>query len=326
MFHRLVCIVLVVCTGCESDGGTKCSMKSSLTGTILSGAVNQPVSTDLIVRGVVKASPDVTIYGVQVNGVDATNAGADFDNWTVTLPIAVLVQQSDATGKVALTALATTNCGGDPVAVGTASVTVDRTPGIQVTQLQVLPMIPDGQSYLPSTKLISALVVVSGNTQAAGAQVALTASMGTITPPQVTLSGDGVTAAVAYALFSSTVIGTSVIVAAAKGQSGMGSVAVIGPPGFVPDGMQLVPGGRVRVTVVTSGRIDACQALPAFGMHVTSGAQDLMAGAGGVDLTGDGLIDIDVAVDATLSTRTQTVVSCRDPFGQLATAVFTAQP
>ena len=112
----------------------------------------------------------------------------------------------------------------------------------------------------------------------------------------------------------------------AKGQSGMGSISVIGPPRFIPDGMQLVPGGRVRVTVVTTGRIDACQALPAFGMHVTSGSQDLMAGAGGIDLTGDGSIDIDIAVDATLSTRTQTIVSCRDPFGQLAAAAFTAQP
>lgn len=109
------------------------------------------------------------------------------------------------------------------------------------------------------------------------------------------------------------------------GKTGDGTVTVIGPPTFAPDGTTIPAGASLRVTVLTTGKIDSCQATPASGIHVISGT-DLMQGTGGVDQTMDGLIDIDISVDAGITATTSTTVSCRDPFGQVGTATFTGQP
>jgi hypothetical protein len=203
---------------------------------------------------------------------------------------------------------------------------VERASG-QVTafDLKILP--PNGQPYLPSTKPASALLSITANPQAAGVKVALSASIGAVQPSEVTLSGDGMADATAMALFSSTVTGTAVISATAKGVSSIKSIPVIGPPTLVPDGRTLAPGGSVRVTVLTAGSIDSCQATPTPRISVTSGPMmNLMQGTGGMDQTEDGSIDIDVQVDPALAVEEKTKISCRDAFGQVATAEFIATP
>jgi hypothetical protein len=311
--------------GCEDKGGEKCSDKSVVTGRIVSAPTREPVTADLVVRGVITAPDNATVYGVQVNGIDATSSTLNFRNWTATIPLGVLALQSQ-TGSVTLSAVAFTNCG-EESEVGTSVVMVDGMPGILVSQLRVTPAIPGGHTYLPSSKPISAVVTISGNAQAAGVSVALSTTVGKLSADHVTLAGDGTSDAVGYVMFSSTDAGTAVITATAIGKSGSGSITVIGPPTFAPDGTSIHAGSSLRVTVLTTGTIDSCQATPAAGMHVTSGPNtDLMRGAGGMDQTMDGLIDIDVAVDTGITAPISTTISCRDPFGQLGTALFTGSP
>ena len=52
----------------------------------------------------------------------------------------------------------------------------------------------------------------------------------------------------------------------------------------------------------------------------------LMVATGGVDVTGDQLIDIDVKAGPTLSAVRTSTVTCRDPYGQTSTGTYTAQP
>lgn len=321
---QTIVFLLTLLVGCENQGGDRCSDPGSVTGAIVSSPMRSPVISDLVVRGVIVAPPNATVYSVQVGGINATNAGIDFDTWTVTLPIAVLAGQADG-GKVTITANAKTNCGSAMSPVGSMDVEVNPMPGTIVSQLALTVALPNGQSYLPSTISAKAIVTVTGNPQGAGASTTLATSSGTITPEQVVLSGDGTANAVGYALFSSTVPGTAVLTATAMGQAASTSVVVIGPPTFAPDGSHIRAGNGLRVTVLTTGNISSCQATPIPGMHVTSGPQsDLMAGTGGIDQTMDGLIDIDITVDSPLAVSAQTTLSCRDSFGQIGTAVFVA--
>jgi hypothetical protein len=285
-----------------------------------------PVIADLVVRGVINAPANATVYSVQVGGVDATNAGIDFETWTVTLPLTVLAGQAKD-GRVTITANARTNCGAAMSPVGSMEVEVDSMPGTLVSQLALTATLPNSQSYLPSTGTTSAIVTVTANPQAAGASATLATSSGTITPAQVPLAGDGTANAVGYALFSSTVAGTALLTATAMGKAANVSIIVAGPPTFAPDGNHIRAGNGLRVTVLTMGKVSSCQATQAPGMHVTSGPQsDLMTGTGGVDQTMDGLIDIDIMVDSLLAVSAQTTLSCHDPFGQIGTAVFIADP
>lgn len=323
---QTIVFILTLVVGCENQGGDRCSDPGSVTGIIVSSPMRAPVITDLVVRGVIAVPPNATVYSVQVGGIDATNAGIDFDTWTVTVPLTVLAGQAKD-GKVTITANARTNCGSAMSPVGSMEVEVNSMPGTLVSQLALTATLPNAQSYLPSTVSASAIVTVTGNPQAAGASTTLATSFGTITPVQVTLAGDGTANSVGYALFSSTVPGTAVLTATAMGQAASTSIVVIGPPTFAPDGNHIRAGNSLRVTVFTTGKVSSCQATPTPGMHVTSGPQsDLMAGTGGVDQTMDGLIDIDITVDSPLAVSAQTTLSCHDPFGQIGTAVFVADP
>jgi hypothetical protein len=322
--------ILALATGCEAQGGERCADRTKVTGMILSSPAREPVTADLVVRGVIAAPSDTTIYSVQVSGVDATSAGLDFDNWTATIPLTVLAGQATTAGKVTLAATASTNCGGDPIPVGTRDVAVDSTPGAFVTQLTIAAALPNTQRYLPSSVAASAIVTVTGNPEGAGATATLASSLGTVTPAQVTLSGDGSANAVGYALFAASVSppsGTAVLTATASGQAATTSIPIVGPPTFAPDGTHVHAGATLRVTVITAGEVASCQATPAAGIHVSSGPDsDLMAGTGGIDQTMDGLVDIDIAIDTPLAAAAQTTLSCRDPFGQIGTAAFIADP
>jgi hypothetical protein len=190
----------------------------------------------------------------------------------------------------------------------------------------VIAALPNGQTYLPSSTPGSALITVLSNPASAGAVVMLATSLGTVTPAQVTLSGDGVAMASAMALFSSTVAGSAAVTASAKGTTAGTIVPVAGPPVVVPAGAMVPLGGSIRLMVLGAGRVESCQALPSPGFTVVSGTKNLMVEPGGIDVSGDGAIDIDVIAGADRTTPMQTTISCRDPFGQVGLATFAGPP
>jgi hypothetical protein len=153
----------------------------------------------------------------------------------------------------------------------------------------------------------------------------LTATGGTVTPAQVTLSSNGMTAS-AMALLSAATPGIAAVTASSMGQTAVTTVPVAGPPVLAPSGGIVALGSRIRVTVLTAGKVDACQALPSPGLTVLSGTQNLMAVPGGTDLDNDQMIDIDVAAGSQITDPMLTTISCRDPFGQIGSATFSGPP
>lgn len=319
----LIALALAACDDLD-DGGEACSAPEEISGEIVSAPTRLPVTGDLEVRGTISAPVNATIYAVLVNGIEATSTSS-FRSWTSTIPIGVLVD-GVTDGKAKLSVTAHSNCGA-PREVDSVEIAVDDEPAIVVDRIELSAALPNGQSYLPSTKPVSAVLTVVANPGAAGARVALSSSLGTVSPAEVTLAGDGMADASAHALFASPMPGTAVIVASAKGKSDHASIPVIGPPTFAPDGASIPAGQSLRVTVLATAPIDGCHATPASGIQVTSGPDsNLMEGSGGVDQTMDGYIDIDITVASPLGADTTTTLTCRDPFGQAATSAFTGTP
>jgi hypothetical protein len=215
--HHLACALLAI-AGCEDDGGDRCDDIKQVTGSIISAPIREPVVADLDVRGTITAPVNATVYAVQINGVDATSAANNFRSWMAKVPIAVLAASADSDSSVTLTAQALTNCGTEPSTVGTQTIKVSAGQGT-IDTLTVTATLPDGTTYLPATKPASAIVMVTAGPKAAGAIVALNASLGTLSASQVTLAGDGVVNASAQVLFSSRIDGTAVIEASAQGDA-----------------------------------------------------------------------------------------------------------
>lgn len=202
------------------------------------------------------------------------------------------------------------------------------TPAPVVTSVAVVAAPVNGQSYLPSSQPVQTILTITGNAESAGAVVSLTSTLGTLAPAQVTLANNGTSPPTAYALFSSSTPGHATITATSAGRTGVVTIPIVAAPSFAPDGTAIPAGQARRVTVLRGpeATVAGCQATPAAGIHVTSGAADLMAGVGGVDLTLDGLIDIDIAIEAASPADARTIVTCRDPFGQVATAAYSVAP
>lgn len=111
--------------GCADEPPDKCSQhdpetgksgNARITGKFVVGAPTKPATADLMVQGTIDAPDDVTVYSVDINGIAATSTtGTDFGIWSATIPLALLMQGADASGKITLTAHAITNCSGEPV-------------------------------------------------------------------------------------------------------------------------------------------------------------------------------------------------------------------
>jgi hypothetical protein len=319
-------LVILLLSACVDEPAAKCTLPEMVKGQIIVGAPLKPIVADFTVRGTIDVPADRTIYGVDVAGIPATNGSTNFNSWSVVVPLPLLIQNADADGKLTLKARATSNCGGDPIEVGTLDLEVDLVPSIQVTELKLTTTLPNGQTYLPATKPVSAVITVTGNATAAGAVVTLTPSSGTVSPASVTLSGDGMAASSATVLFSSTTEGVAVVSASAKGQTAVATVPVAGAPALTPAGGVLPLGSTTHVTVLTTGKIDTCQASPSPGLTVFSGTQNLMVQAGGIDTNSDTRIDMDVSAGGTRTDPMQTTITCRDVFGQVGSGTFSGPP
>jgi hypothetical protein len=322
--------VVVLAAGCDSDPDkTDCEVGGTITGGVISGPTDQLVDKDLRVRGVATHSEGRTIRRILVAGIAATNDGFNFDNWSATIPIDTLAGMATANAPVTVKVTAIDACQ-RTFDLDSFMVNVDATPGIRVTSLDLAVSIANGLDYIPANGLVAALLTITANADAAHAIVTLAATPGTFTGAsggKVTLQGDGSASATATVLFSATTATSQavLITAAAKNQVASTTIRVVGPPTLLPSSAELKPGEHASVTVVTQGKVQACQASPASGLSITSGG-DLMMTPGGVDSTGDQLIDIAVAADTPLAAAASSTVTCRDPYGQFSTGTYSASP
>lgn len=307
---------------CEDERGT-------ISGQVLSGEVTEAVSKDLQVQGTTEHSENLTIRQVQVAGIAAQNTGFNFSTWSVTVPIGALAAlPKGEDGKVAVSVKATDACLRTHE-VDSFTLLVDPNPEINVQTLELAVELPGGESYLPASGNIPAVIELTANPEAANAAVTLSATQGTFkgtTDHQLLLAGDRKQPARATALFIPSSPGTVVVTAAAKQVTKLATLKVVGAPSLFPAGATLSPGQTVRVSVLTEGRIAACQATPATGLSVKSGEVDLMSTPGGSDVTQDNLVDIDISAAAGATEKAETQVTCRDVYGQAATGTFTLAP
>ena len=303
---------------CENATGT-------VSGQVISGETSQLVSRDLMVQGTAMHSQNLTIRQVLVAGVTATNKGFNFETWSVVVPVGALASlPREEDGTVIVEVKATDACLRTH-SVASFSLLVDPDPQIDVQNLELAVELPGGESYLPATGNIPAVLSLTANPEAANAVVTLTATQGSFkgtSDNQLLLAGDRQQSARATALFIPQAPGTVVITATAKSKTTLATLKVVGPPALSPSGAMLSPGQSVRVTVLTEGRVVACQATPAQGISVTSGGVDLMSRPGGSDVTQDNLIDVDVSAAAGATQAATTELTCRDAYGQSATGSF----
>jgi len=295
---------------------------------------SKPLEKDLDVSGTIQRPAGVTIYNVWVAGVAASGTGLDFDAFTAKVPYdrlsSLAAGTNDAGDPVAnIDVTARTNCGVEPLALASFTVPVNLKPGVRVSRLGFDPtLIPNNAGYLPADQTSSATLRLRANPEAAGATVTLTTSSGSFegvgSGNTVTLSGDGKSDSMAACAFHSD--RDAQISASSMGMAAATAIIVAGAPTLIPSSATLGPGQSTSVTVFTDGKLRTCQASPATSIKVTSGGVDLMATPGGKDTTGDGRVDIGVAVDSPLAAGASTTISCLDVFGQFATATFTAKP
>src|SRR5687768_6443620 len=170
---RAMLVIVFTLAACDDvdDGGDACSNPAEVTGEILSAPTKLPVAGDLVVRGTIDAPINATVYAVLVNGIAAANDHSNFRGWSATVPIAVLVGEAKA-DKARLSVMVHSNCG-PPQEVASAVIDVDTEPGVVVERIELSKTLPNGQSYLPSSKPVSAVLTIVANPSAAGARVAL---------------------------------------------------------------------------------------------------------------------------------------------------------
>jgi len=300
-----------------------------VTGQVTSGETAQVVSRDLTVRGTAQHGGNLTIRQVLVAGIPATNGGFNFETWSAIVPVGALAALPvGEDGRSTVEVKATDACLRTHT-LTTFAVRVDPNPEVEVQSLDLGVTLPGSESYLPATGSIPAVLTLTANAEAANATVTLTAPLGTFQGTnnnQLLLAGDRQSPARGNALFIPGAPGTVVITATAKERTDVATVKVAGPPKLVPSGATLAPGQTVRVTVLTEGRIAACQATPAAGLTVTSGTVDLTSTPGAEDVTQDGFIDIDVSAASDAATAASASISCRDPYGQSVTGTFALAP
>ena len=330
MRNAVITLVLCLTPGCDSDPTEPaCAADATITGGVIAGPTDQIVDKDLHVRGVAAHSDGLTIRRILVAGIAATNDGFNFDNWSATIPIDTLAGMARTTTPVTIDVTAVDACQ-RTFKLDSFMANVDPTPGVRVTQLTITPQISSGLDYLPANGSVPAILIITGNADAAHAVVTLSASVGTFTGAtgnQATLEGDGTAAATATVLYAATTPTSQavLITASAKGQLAQTTVRVAGPPTLLPSAATLAPGQDVAVTVATQGTVQECQATPATGLTITSGG-NLMSAPGGIDTNGDHLIDIDVKADTPLTAAASSTITCRDPYGQFSTGTYRAQP
>lgn len=326
-----------------------CEGVSPVEGEITLGPVAQGelVRGDLLVRGRAEHPDGLTVRRVEVAGITASSGvgldedgtradGFNFSSWEARVPFDQLQALAAQRGNgLALVLVEATDACDVTTTLGSFEVALDPTPDVEVTSLAMSVEVPgfneDGAApYLPVEGNQVALLTLTGNAKAAGADVALDASLGEFEGAElssdggastVTLRGDGEGPATASVFFSSTQPGTALITAAAADQLAQSSVVVSGAPTLIPSQATLRPGQRLQVTILTDGLLSGCRAEPVAGADVTSGAGSLEFDDAVTGGTFEVVVD-EEGVEAPFNVR----VVCFDAYGQSSNGVYSVEP
>ncbi len=300
------------------------------TGAILTGQPVEPVAGDLELTGTLEHTENFAIRRVSVAGVAAENLDYNFSRWKVTIPVGTLnlAKPDPATGVVTLAAEAVDVCERRAV-FDSLDVVAAGALGKNVTRLALELSYPDGQDYAPTTVARAVEVTVRANVEAAGGVVGLRfdgEAVGTISGAgSVALVADGEDATAQTTAYV-TSAGTQLLLGEIAQTRAQAQLRAVGPPALVPNEVTLSAGQSQRVTVVTDGRVERCWASGSSGVSVTSGEADLMLEEGGTDLTGDGSVDIDIAVDVGVDAQGSVTIRCEDVFGQQVMSSYSFGP
>jgi len=323
---------------CAPPGTIDCDVSGETRVSASAGDPDAVVTADLQFVGVTTQSEGFAIRSVTVGGLQATSVDFDFASWSVTLPFGMLKTLPAALPAgapdadvvtVSVPVIAMDACGKSSST--SVMVKVARRPQIHVDTLTMTPQYPGGQIYIPANGLFPLILTLTANPEGAGAQATLSSTAGGTfggdgAQQTVVLSGDGTAGASATTFFSSTQPGVTVLSASSKMTTSVLPVRVAGPPTLFPSVATLSPGQGIRVTVSTEGAIHQCSATPVADVSVLSGVHDLMVTPTAIDVSGDGKVDIDITVAATLKKAATLTITCSDPFGQFSSGTYAVAP
>ena len=325
------CLMLV--SGCEEAPvfEADCENVPLVTGEITRGVQGRAVEGDLVVSGSAVHPGGLAIRSIEVGGIQAENLGFNFDRWSATIPLDQLQALSAANegGPAEIVVRAVDVC--DVTSpIGSFPVEVDDNPGVEVASLVLSVVIPGGESYIPATGDVPALLTIEGNAEAAGAFVQLTASAGDFQGSEggaTFLVGDGVEPSAATVFFSATDSGVAVITAASEGQLAQTFVTVAGEPTFIPARGSLSAGQTLVVAGLTEGRFARCSATPSAAFEVIADGVDLVREPQEFeDGDGDGRVDIEIVAAEEVLDPDEVTIICHDVYGQVNSATFTVEP
>jgi hypothetical protein len=298
---------------------------------VVSPAADAVVSTDLVITGTATQTEGRAIRRILVGGFSAENTGFNFDAWTATVPLSVLLSAKDpGAGTATLEIEAFDSCT-SPESSGSLALVVllDDEAGVEIDDLQLEVDYPGAESYLPANGENPAKVTISAGPQAHGATIRLEADDGLeldgVDSVKLVSDADGADAE-AVVLVTASSPGNFLLVAEGKDANDVQSLRAAGAPLMFPPALELAPGQTAGITVDTEGRVSSCQATPATGVTVTSGGIDISITPNAVDVDGDERVDLRVTVDAALVDPAAVTITCLDPFGQAASAQVSATP
>ena len=244
-----------------------------------------------------------------------------------------VVSETATERVVRIDAVAHDACG-QAVTFASGEVTLDLTPGVQLEALSINVAFPPAGDFLPVYKepadyaAVPAVVTITADgPEAAGAQVALSASSGRLVSSageagadSLVLASDGQSAASASFLYYGTEEGPATLTVSSQGLSQAYAIEVVANPKIFPSTGLIPAGGSLVLSVLASpGQEIFCHANPVEGIKAWTpipGGTDLMVVPGAGDDNGDQVYDIWIQVDPDLAEDTTLILTCSDVFGQ----------
>ncbi|TMQ16662.1 MAG: hypothetical protein E6J91_11530 [Deltaproteobacteria bacterium] len=342
MRHLLVlCLLVAACDSWEryvsgpDASPSRCLLAGDATiatVTIDVPASTGPVTTDVLVRGSLVPRADVNILKVLVAGIPANHDGPDFLTFDVNVPFSVIQAQAVADGtptSADLPVEVITDCELTPMRAGSLHVTLRAVTSLMLTAVR------PAHGYIPSSLSVPAELDLTANREAAGLQLALTTTQGTVIGPTV-LPGDGIHPVTAKVLLTpdANKQGTAVVVAQAGQMAATGSVTIVGPPGLHP-ASAAIQRGAPELEVFVTNTLPAGQIAASIAGCIAGVTPGIAVHVGGDDISGRGLTRLvaqdpllhpifRVAVLPTAAVGAAISVTCFDVYGQSATGTYTA--
>ena len=309
--------------------------------TVDDGDLDTIVRKDVALTGTAAHSGGFAIHKVLVGGIAAEKTGFNFDAWTVTVPLDVLVASAEAEdtdaakGEATLEVEAMDACD-TTYAASPVTLTVDLSPDVVVAQGQLRLTVSDmpGQGYLPADGSELAAVEVCAPADAVDVEVSLQSSqgafVGTLANDVMVLTAgtcfatQDADAAVATAFFAPTASSfTAFVSATGGGASASEQIDVAAAPSIVPSNSDMSAGQTLIAQLFSDGLVSNCTAYgadPASLAVYLDGdtAKTLYDG----ENVGDTVIGTDhtITVAATGAAAATVSVVCCDVFDQCSSA------